>query len=201
MINLNKQLIKYTSIFTLFILGFYILSSLVPASIVITEVKASNINNDDVYKGLGLALLLILISKIGKQFESNDQPESPPSTAKKVDLLARVIHAEARGESRRGQIAVAAVVLNRLKSNLFPDNVYDIIYQEKQFSSVDDGQILLKPNQDAYRAAHKALEGKDPTQGALYFYNPVKVKNEDWFKQNTVETVTIGNHKFAKPKI
>ncbi len=113
------------------------------------------------------------------------------------DLFARLIHGEARGESYIGQVAVGAVILNRVVDSYFPDNITDVIYQPRQFSPVADGQINLRPNRTSYRAARAALRGEDPTRGAMYFYNPRTAKFQWWFK--TRETVVqIGNHVFAK---
>jgi N-acetylmuramoyl-L-alanine amidase len=113
------------------------------------------------------------------------------------ELLARLIHGEARGEPYIGQVAVGAVVLNRVIDSYFPNTITDVIYQPKQFSPVANGQINLRPNRTAYRAARAALKGEDPTRGARYFYNPRTAKYQWWFK--TRETIVqIGDHVFAK---
>ncbi|MFO7819222.1 MAG: cell wall hydrolase [Halanaerobacter sp.] len=113
------------------------------------------------------------------------------------ELLARLIHGEARGESYIGQVAVGAVILNRVLSSYFPDNLRSVVHQPGQFSPVANGQINLHPNRTAYRAAKAALQGKDPTRGACYFYNPRTAENRLWFKSREV-VVEIGNHVFAK---
>ena len=113
------------------------------------------------------------------------------------ELLARLIHGEARGESYIGQVAVGAVILNRVLSSYFPSDIRSVIYQPGQFSPVANGQINLRPNRTAYRAARAALQGQDPTRGACYFYNPRTAKNSWWFKTREV-VVKIGNHVFAK---
>ena len=118
-------------------------------------------------------------------------------TNKELELLARVIFGEARGEPYIGQIAVGAVVINRVVSSYFPDDFRSVIYQSGQFSAVADGQINLSPNRTAYRAAREALNGKDPTRGALYYYNPRIAKNKWWFETRE-PLVTIGEHVFAK---
>jgi N-acetylmuramoyl-L-alanine amidase len=113
-----------------------------------------------------------------------------------VALLARLIHGEARGESYVGQVAVGAVVLNRVKSSSFPNTISGVIYQKYAFTAVADGQINLTPNATAKKAAQDALNGWDPSYGSLYYYNP-KVATSSWiFSRPTV--VTIGNHVFAK---
>ncbi len=88
-----------------------------------------------------------------------------------LTLLARVIYAEARGESYTGQVAVGAVVLNRVKSALFPNTIAGVVYQKSAFTCVNDGQINLTPDATAYSAAQDALNGWDPTGGCLYYYN------------------------------
>lgn len=112
-----------------------------------------------------------------------------------VNLLAKLIYAEARGEPYQGQVAVGAVVLNRVKSSSFPNTISAVIYQPYAFTCVNDGQINLSPNQTAIKAAKDAMNGWDPSYGALYYYNP-KVATSSWiFTRKT--TVTIGNHVFA----
>lgn len=113
-----------------------------------------------------------------------------------LNLLARLIYGEARGESYEGQVAVAAVVLNRIKSASFPNTMSGVIYQRYAFTAVDDGQINLTPNATARRAAQDAINGWDPSYGAIYYYNP-KTATSSWiFSRKT--TVVIGNHVFAK---
>lgn len=112
-----------------------------------------------------------------------------------VQLLARLIYAEARGESYQGQVAVGAVVLNRVKSSSFPNTISGVIYQPYAFTCVNDGQINLSPNNTALKAAKDAMNGWDPTYGCLYYYNP-RVATSSWiYSRPTV--VTIGNHVFA----
>ena len=110
-------------------------------------------------------------------------------------LLAKCVYAEARGESYTGQVAVAAVILNRVKSASFPNTIAGVIYQPYAFTAVSDGQINLEPNQTAYNAARDALNGWDPTYGAIYYYNP-KTATSKWIYSRKT-TVTIGKHVFA----
>ncbi len=110
-------------------------------------------------------------------------------------LLAKCVHAEARGESYTGQVAVAAVILNRVESPDFPNTIAGVIYQPWAFTAVNDGQINLEPNQTAYNAARDALNGWDPTYGALFYYNPATATNKWIYNKKT--TVTIGKHVFA----
>lgn len=114
-----------------------------------------------------------------------------------TELLARLINGEARGESYQGQVAVGAVVLNRVKSSQFPNTIPAVIYQKGQFSCVTDGQFdkAISKDSTVYKAAKEALSGVDPTNGALYFYNPKTAKSKWLFSLKTV--ATIGNHRFA----
>jgi N-acetylmuramoyl-L-alanine amidase len=112
-----------------------------------------------------------------------------------MDEMAQIIHSEARGESFLGQVAVGAVVLNRVQSREFPDSITEVIHQPGQFSAVDDGQFNLKPNLSAYRAAKAALNGLDPTNGALFYYNP-DITKSSWSKKRSTK-ITIGNHVFT----
>ena len=112
-----------------------------------------------------------------------------------VQLLARLIYAEARGEPYKGQVAVGAVVLNRVKSASFPNTISAVIYQPYAFTCVNDGQINLSPNSTAVNAAKDAMNGWDPSYGCIYYYNP-KIATSSWiFSRPTV--VTIGRHVFA----
>lgn len=111
-------------------------------------------------------------------------------------LLAKLVYAEARGESYKGQVAVAAVVLNRVASSSFPNTISGVIYQTGAFSCVSNGSINNTPNDTAIRAALDAMNGWDPTNGCLYYYNPGKT-SDSWIRTRTVVTV-IGNHYFAR---
>ena len=110
-------------------------------------------------------------------------------------LLARLVYAEARGESYKGQVAVAAVVLNRVASAAFPNTISGVVYQSGAFSCVSNGSINNTPDSSAIRAALDALNGWDPTGGCLYYYNP-RATSDKWIRTRTVKTV-IGNHTFA----
>lgn len=110
-------------------------------------------------------------------------------------LLARLINGEARGEPYIGQVAVGAVVLNRVRSASFPNTIAGVIYQAGAFDAVYDGQINLTPTDDSLRAARDALNGWDPTGGCLYYYNPTTATNE-WIWTRTVQ-LSIGKHNFA----
>ena len=130
-----------------------------------------------------------LPSRAGRDYSQQD-----------IDLLARLVHAEAAGEPYIGQVAVAATVLNRVKSPIYPNTIRGVIYQVAygyyQYSPVLDGRINLPANKTAYQAVYDALSGWDPSNGALGFYNPSKTGNQ-WVRQQTVTTV-IGNHIFFR---
>lgn len=111
------------------------------------------------------------------------------------DMLAQVVYGEARGEIYDGQVAVAAVVLNRLEDEDFPDTLHGVVFQKNAFTCVNDGQYYLAPNRTAYQAALEAMQGKDPTGGCLYYWNPVTATSR-WIWTRTIET-RIGNHVFG----
>lgn len=112
-----------------------------------------------------------------------------------INLLARIINAEARGEPYTGQVAVGAVVLNRVDHPSFPDSISGVIYQQGAFCSVRDGQIDLPPSQSCINAARDALNGWDPSGGAIYFYNPRSSTNQWILSRQVVKT--IGKHRFC----
>lgn len=111
-------------------------------------------------------------------------------------LLAKCIYAEARGEPYIGQVAVGAVVLNRVESSSFPNTIAGVIYQPYAFTAVSDGQINLEPNDTAYKAARDALNGWDPTNGCIYYYNP-STATSAWIWSRPI-MLSIGRHNFAK---
>lgn len=111
-------------------------------------------------------------------------------------LLAKLVYAEARGESYKGQVAVAAVTLNRVASASFPNTLSGVVYQSGAYSCVSNGSINNTPDSTAIRASLEAMNGWDPTGGCLYYYNP-RLTDDQWIRSRTVVTV-IGNHNFAK---
>lgn len=112
------------------------------------------------------------------------------------NLLARIISAESRGEPYLGQVAVGAVILNRVEHPSFPDTISGVIYQNGAFSCLNDGQFYQPVSSSAYTAARDALNGLDPSGGAIYYYNP-KTATSRWIRSRPVIT-TIGNHVFCK---
>ncbi len=116
-------------------------------------------------------------------------------TSSDLYLLAKCIYAEARGESYTGQVAVGAVILNRVASSKFPNTISGVIYQKGAFTAVSDGQINLSPDRTAMNAAQDAMNGWDPSYGCLYYYNPAVATSSWIFSRKTV--TTIGKHVFA----
>lgn len=130
--------------------------------------------------------------------DKNNKPSSSGNssyTSSDLYLMAKAIYAEGRGESYTGQVAIGAVIMNRVKSPSFPNTIAGVIYQKGAFTAVDDGQINLEPNQTAYDAARDAMNGWDPTYGCLYYYNPAVATSAWIFNRKTV--TVIGKHVFA----
>ena len=149
---------------------------------------ADGIIGDKTLKAMGISNSMLSSS-------SNSSSGAGKYSNSDVQLLARLIYAEARGEPYKGQVAVGAVVLNRVKSSSFPNTISAVIYQPYAFTCVNDGQINLSPNSTAVNAAKDAMNGWDPTYGCIYYYNP-KIATSSWiFSRPTV--VTIGRHVFA----
>lgn len=132
---------------------------------------------------------------LGMTLSSSSSSNSSYSS-QDVYLLAKCIHAEARGEPYIGQVAVGAVVLNRVKSSSFPNSISGVIYQPYAFTAVIDGQMNLEPNDTTYNAARDAMNGWDPTNGCIYYYNPATATSS-WIWSRPV-MITIGKHNFAK---
>lgn len=129
-------------------------------------------------------------------YTSSSSSSSSANNSSNLNLLARLVYGEARGEPYTGQVAVAAVVLNRVKSSSFPNTVSGVIYQAGAFSVVSDGQINLTPNQTAYNAARDALNGWNPSYGSIYYFNP-NTATSSWIWSRP-HVITIGNHRFCK---
>jgi N-acetylmuramoyl-L-alanine amidase len=148
--------------------------------------KKNNLTQDGIVGPLTAAKMGISVGSTSSssKFNSNDRY-----------LLAKVIYAEARGESYTGQVAIGAVVLNRVDDSRFPNTISGVIYQPWAFTAVNDGQINLEPNQKAYQAADDALNGWDPTGGCVYYYNP-QTATSKWI-WTTTKVTQIGKHVFA----
>ena len=127
---------------------------------------------------------------------SSSSSGSSTNNSSNVNLLARAIYGEARGEPYTGQVAVGAVIMNRVKSSKFPNTIAGVIYQSGAFDAVSDGQINLNPDSTSKKAAQDALNGWDPSYGAIYYFNPSTATNK-WIWSRPM-TVTIGKHRFCK---
>ncbi len=205
---MKTRVIRITSIILIIILMVMINSIIFSNPVLSPTAQAAGIDTKDVVTGLATAFILYLLFesvdndytdeiKIDQTELNNQEEIEIRVNSINIDLLARAIYAEARGESFQGQIAVGAVIVNRMKSNQFPNTIKEVLYQYNQFRSIDNGQINNTPNQIAYQAAQRAVDGEDPSQGALFFFNPDKSENPDAFNKYEV-TVIIGNHVFAK---
>lgn len=138
-----------------------------------------------------------------RQLENNHPREraNPSDNNKELYWLARAISAEARGEPFEGQVAVGAVILNRVSHSRFPNTIYEVVFERTkggvyQFSPVKDGSIYRQPTKEAINAANAALNGLDPTQGALFFYNPALTSRSNWIRSRPVAKV-MNNHVFT----
>lgn len=136
------------------------------------------------------------LKAMGIYNKSTSNSSGGSSSSSDVNLLSRLVYAEARGETYSGQVAVAAVVLNRVRSSSFPNTVAGVIYQSGAFDGVSDGQINLTPDSTAKKAAQDALNGWDPSYGAIYYFNPNTATNK-WIWSRPM-TVVIGKHRFCK---
>ena len=146
--------------------------------------KADGVVGDATAAALGIALS-----------SGGDTPASAQATESESYLLARLVHGEARGEPYVGKVAVAAVVLNRVRSASFPNTISSVIFQTGAFDCVYDGQLWLTPDEESIRAANDALSGWDPTSGCLYYYNPATATSS-WIWTREVR-LNIGAHAFA----
>lgn len=144
-------------------------------------------------------LILILIFEIITYIKSkNVQAVSQGSNVSDVQLLARAINGEARGETYEGQVAVGAVILNRVAHSSFPNTIAGVIYQPGAFTAVSDGQInvAIEESSTVVKAARDALNGWDPTEGAIYYFNPDTATNKWIWSRLLIKT--IGKHRFCK---
>lgn len=142
-------------------------------------------------------LLIVLINVISKNDSSNVYAASS-SSASDLQLMARAINGEARGEPYEGQVAVGAVILNRVRSSSFPNTIAGVIYEPGAFTAVADGQINvpIAENSTVYKAARDALNGWEPTGGAIYYFNPDTATNKWIWSRPLIKQ--IGKHRFCK---
>ena len=127
---------------------------------------------------------------------SSGNSNTSSSNSSNVNLLSRLVYSEARGEPYKGQVAVAAVVLNRVAHSSFPNTISGVIYQSGAFDGVSDGQINLTPDSTAKKAAQDAINGWDPTSGCIYYFNP-QTATSKWIWSRP-QVLTIGKHIFCK---
>ena len=149
---------------------------------------------------LRIFLIFILMSMyiLALNVEENVQAQSSSTSDSDIQLLARAINGEARGEPYEGQVAVGAVILNRVEHSSFPNTIAGVIYQPGAFTAVADGQINvpIDENSTVYKAARDALNGWDPTNGCIYYFNPDTATNS-WIWSRPLVKV-IGKHRFCK---
>lgn len=150
---------------------------------------ADGVAGIETYKALGMNDSVKVLENENKSSGNSNY------TSSDLYLLAKCIYAESRGESYTGQVAVGAVILNRVASSQFPNTISGVIYQRHAFTAVSDGQINLEPDKTAMNAASDAMNGWDPTYGCLYYYNPAVATSSWIFSRQTV--TTIGKHVFA----
>ena len=146
-----------------------------------------------------LMMLLFFIFFIDEVIVKEDVSyAASSSSASDLQLMARAINGEARGEPYEGQVAVGAVILNRVKSSQFPNTIAGVIYQSGAFTAVTDGQINapIDENSTVYKAAQDAMNGWDPTGGCIYYFNPATATNKWIWSRPVVKT--IGKHRFCK---
>ena len=158
---------------------------------------ADGIAGIETYRALGMndSVKVLENNKNSNSSASNSSNANSNYTSSDLYLLAKCIYAEARGESYTGQVAVGAVILNRVASSKFPNTIAGVIYQSGAFTAVSDGQINLEPDKTAMNAASDAMNGWDPTYGCIYYYHPAVATSSWIFGRPTV--TTIGKHVFA----
>lgn len=144
----------------------------------------------------GILAIIAVACVIG--FKPTETVAQTQRSAGDVQLLARAVNGEARGEVYEGQVAVAAVILNRVKHPSFPNTISGVIYQPGAFTAVDDGQINepIAENSTVYKACQDAMNGWDPTYGAIYYFNPETATNK-WIWSRPL-IIQIGKHRFCK---
>lgn len=154
--------------------------------VTITSIKSANgLKSDKII--IGQVLRIPAKQSVSRSSSSYSQED--------LNWLAKAVYGEARGESYQGQVAVAAVIINRLESNKFPNTIKGVIFEPLAFTAVADGQIYLTPNSTAIKAAREAINGSDPSGGALYYWNPAKATSKWIWSRPIIKK--IGNHVFA----
>lgn len=154
------------------------------------------------YLKFKIATILIMLSTICifivDKSSTNNVSKAKSTSTSDIQLMARAINGEARGESYEGQVAVGAVILNRVKDSRFPNSISGVIYQPGAFTAVLDGQInaAISEGSTVYKAAQDAINGWDPTSGCVYYFNPNTATNKWIWSRPLVKT--IGKHRFCK---
>lgn len=149
-----------------------------------------------------IAAILIMLSTICifivNKSSTNNVSKAKSTSTSDIQLMARAINGEARGEPYEGQVAVGAVILNRVKDSRFPNSISGVIYQPGAFTAVSDGQInaAISEGSTVYKAAQDAINGWDPTSGCVYYFNPNTATNKWIWSRPLVKT--IGKHRFCK---
>lgn len=146
---------------------------------------------------ISVLLLIFLVNFISNN-ETNKSYAASSSSTSDLQLMARAINGEARGEPYEGQVAVGAVILNRVRSSSFPNTIAGVIYEPGAFTAVSDGQINvpIAQNSTVYKAAKDAMNGWDPTGGAIYYFNPDTATNKWIWSRPLIKQ--IGKHRFCK---
>ena len=162
----------------------------------VSAVKSFQKKNGLTVDGIAGPKTLSAMGITSKNSGSSSSNGSSTSNSSDTNLLARIIYGESRGEPYTGQVAVGAVILNRVKSSKFPNTMAGVIYQAGAFDAVSDGQINMQPDNTAKKAAKDAINGWDPSYGAIYYFNPATATNK-WIWSRPL-TVTIGKHRFCK---
>ena len=145
-----------------------------------------------------LITMFIIIVVLSKNNSEQTISYASTSNTSDIQLMARAINGEARGEPYEGQVAVGAVILNRVKDSRFPNSISGVIYQSGAFTAVADGQINapIDEGSTVYKAAQDAMNGWDPTGGCVYYFNPNTATNK-WIWSRP-HVITIGKHRFCK---
>ena len=155
-----------------------------------------------IIKAIGLCIIFVItvffLIVLGSEIGRENISYAASSGTSDIQLMARAINGEARGEPYEGQVAVGAVILNRVKSSQFPNTISGVIYQSGAFTAVSDGQINVPIDEGStvYKAAQDAMNGWDPTGGCIYYFNPSTATNKWIWSRPLVKT--IGKHRFCK---
>ena len=158
-----------------------------------TEMRQKILNEE-----LNVTLINIPEEKVVQVFNHNDSLIY--LTKEDLDLMAKIVYAESKGEPYEGKVAVASVILNRVLSPGFPNSVKEVIFQENAFSCVVNGEINVLPTEECYNAVYDAIEGNDPTNEALFFYNP-DIATCSWMQDvEKADSKFIGQHLFFKTR-